>query len=1450
MAPARRKGSGRAAAAAAAAAAQQWKVGDLVLAKMKGFPAWPAVVSEPEKWGFTSVKKKLLVYFYGTQQIAFCNYADIEAFTEEKKKSLLVKRQGKGADFVRAVDEIIDIYESLKKQNHNQLISSNNGIKPEAGNSEIPINDSGRESPELSSDAAKDNKLEASCALIGTRDVVHTEGADAIFLEGDCCKVNLAPNVLTEKVSILDELRQNRTSTSTSSRKKRQRDPLLENNTIRNRCSSLRRTRSSTNGEPKKFESTEQLNGCDVASGDLISDEVKVEPMQNNSIRDMQCTSDNYDPSSGSALLPSNGCQTSNSSEVPRISNGSNCKAEVSSDGFLEKDVRLNGKFDLQMQTIVFKKKRKIIRKPVTRAVECDRLNKDSEFQVELNGSLYESLSRSEVHQCINKSDGDEHLPLVKRARVRMGKPSAEEEEASELVVAKNELEVLIPPDKCADHDVSKHDTSTISGNNCFTDGMSLESKEFSSSSPANDRSGSLGSDTFWKLKDNKPKDLTVDVEAALPPSKRLHRALKAMSANAVETINEYPESPRRKELIPNGSMLSPKANSVNHPAEVNVGSPTRSDSTRPLDSPIGKNSTPGLTVQSGDLPTICSSGMTSNDILNGSLESGCNELPTDFKKCDEPLTPIPVGSAVCDKTIPSCSVKYTENNINATLSEAMPNKLCTLLEKRNESEMLIPLKECSNFHIDESGDGAVERIKQNKDYISDAKGGSGSFPPNGNDVAESATIVCSTTSNSSGATKPSSIQSDGDNHTCNMHISPDLFPKELRSRVPLKDMCISPDSTSMKDLIAAAQAKRLLSRSTSFSDNFLDSKLNQEAVVSPSPGQKETHARHVSPSNSVIRASSTSDRVHNPQNSYRSPYDSLTQRNSHKFSVQTEANAARKAFEALLCTLTRTKESIGRATRLAIECAKHGIAGEVMDIILEYVEKESSLHKRVDLFFLVDSITQCSRTQKGGAGDVYPSLVQSVLPRLLSSVAPPGHTAWENRRQCLKVLRLWLERKTLPEYIIRHHIREIESINEASFGSASSRRPMRTERAVHDPLREMEGMLVDEYGSNTSFQLPSLLSTSVLEDEEGALSEEERNFEAVTPERDVQDDDHDISATQTSAEKHRHILEDVDGELEMEDVAPPCEDEGNPPSQVAKGDGSCASIHQPGCQDPQDFPPPLPEDTPPSPPPLPSSPPPSVPPCPAPVSSVPQLQSGYHTPADPAESHLSSGTHNPQNQQSQCNACRPHKPSELNPNVISSEPMQFYNSGFGGHHPAQLPPPPPPPLPPPVVPVGPPGSYGNFSVPHPPVHPGNNFQPLPPPPPAVSNQFSFVQPERQQRIQSWGSSCSYSERYHQHNLHDRGDFYGDRNVNGPMQHEIVERAKYTAPIQPPAPSMPDQFGEPPASLSHYGPPLDPATIPCPRWSHHPRISSYPLPPPPPRPAADTSGASGYWRPR
>lgn len=63
------------------------------------------------------------------------------------------------------------------------------------------------------------------------------------------------------------------------------------------------------------------------------------------------------------------------------------------------------------------------------------------------------------------------------------------------------------------------------------------------------------------------------------------------------------------------------------------------------------------------------------------------------------------------------------------------------------------------------------------------------------------------------------------------------------------------------------------------------------------------------------------------------------------------------------------------------------------------------------------------------------------------------------------KVLKLWLDRKTFSESILRHHIRALESINEEPFNNVFCRRLLRRERPLDDPAREMEGMLVDEYG-------------------------------------------------------------------------------------------------------------------------------------------------------------------------------------------------------------------------------------------------------------------------------------------------------------------------------------------------------------------------------------------------
>lgn len=47
-----------------------------------------------------------------------------------------------------------------------------------------------------------------------------------------------------------------------------------------------------------------------------------------------------------------------------------------------------------------------------------------------------------------------------------------------------------------------------------------------------------------------------------------------------------------------------------------------------------------------------------------------------------------------------------------------------------------------------------------------------------------------------------------------------------------------------------------------------------------------------------------------------------------------TEMSVARDTFEGMLETLSRTKESIARATRHALECAKFGIAEQVLVIV------------------------------------------------------------------------------------------------------------------------------------------------------------------------------------------------------------------------------------------------------------------------------------------------------------------------------------------------------------------------------------------------------------------------------------------------------------------------------------------------------------------------------------
>ncbi|KAL7001506.1 ENHANCER OF AG-4 protein [Sarracenia purpurea var. burkii] len=450
-----------------------------------------------------------------------------------------------------------------------------------------------------------------------------------------------------------------------------------------------------------------------------------------------------------------------------------------------------------------------------------------------------------------------------------------------------------------------------------------------------------------------------------------------------------------------------------------------------------------------------------------------------------------------------------------------------------------------------------------------------------------------------------------------------------------LMDSKISDSAMSMKHLIAAAQAKRRQAHSQNISHGSAGSLLAPSTdVPGRSPSPASAAQPFISCSNIVMQldVQGCYARTSMASPSHGCEFLSNNQPDAEEFEERrvssghrhvggslcggTEAAVARDAFEGMIETLSRTKESIGRATRLAIDCAKYGIANEVVELLIRKLESEPSFHRKVDLFFLVDSITQCSHSHKGIAGASYIPTVQAALPRLLGAAAPTGAAARENRRQCLKVLRLWLERKILPESLLRRYMDDIGGSNDDASGGFCLRRPSRAERAVDDPIREMEGMFVDEYGSNATFQLPGLLSSHVFEedDEEDLPRSSFKEADGGSPVESVPAAGEPETCTVTPNDKRHCILEDVDGELEMEDVSGHPKDDKplftNGSIQFASQQQASDRIlvtsqnssNELGLDPIREGSPPLPLDPPPPTPPLPPSP--APPPSPPPPSS------------------------------------------------------------------------------------------------------------------------------------------------------------------------------------------------------------------------------------------------------
>ncbi|GMH20492.1 hypothetical protein Nepgr_022333 [Nepenthes gracilis] len=1283
MAPSRKKGGSK--AAAEATVRRQWKAGDLVLAKVKGFPAWPATVSEPEKWGYSPDWRKVLVYFFGTDQIAFCNPADVEAFTEEKKQSLLVKRHGKSSDFIRAVREIVDCYDKLKEQNQVHELGPHNPVESTAvGNSDL-------KNAAISPRTLKSSLNPSNTATENNESSSAVEDP-AVSRKVVTCQETGAPNDRADDFSVLDVTLPRTCIRKKSGRMQTQRFVTQTTLAIRRSRSSVKLNSCMIQNDmmPSNDSSNGVGNEVTTASGDGFVSSSK----QNMESPDEYIFVEQSPVCNSIGTLEDN-CHETNLPESDNIHNNEGRAMDNNyklgrSEVPIEccEDLELSKRLDLEIKTVILRKKRKPGRKRVAIDVVESVAIPDQEVNLDtlVDASYHNSHNGGNPTERFSKDDGDEHLPLAKRARVRMGKPLFAEEKPDILIKSEVKSSVAI-----SDNVIGQISTSldcedeNLQGKNAINGKGSLPCDLLSDSctQASEDRSQLL------KPGRAQPISFSLDGEAALPPSKRLNRALEAMSVNVAEECQACAET-------------------------------------------------------SSSLKTCTNECQATSRISHAIMEQKAEnllEMQNESFNCDDASQDD--SSGLSTSSNPSISEGATKSSDDANVSISSVRSLDSMKDHSGKvartSESV--LEDDNEVHLGVSSNPAVEDREASTDKSEDCT--AIALCSRGDKFGQTAEILNPVIDVVENCRPVKSLmpQIHDSNKVTDLFEAVKNFRAEIKMRAAPSSILLRATTTENISRLGSVADEKLLDKDVASSPSPADVDVSHTSlpmsVLAMSNNTRIEQYNNGCASDSVLRHEKYASDLDN-----KKCLDSGVANRGKSLGNQAEVRAALASLEIRLATLTRTKESIAQATRIAIECGKIGVAAEAIDILAHNLERESSLYRRVDLFFLVDSIAQCARLLKGGAGDVYISAIQATLPRLLAAAAPSGYAARENRRQCRKVLKLWLERRILPESVIRQHVRDLDYLSCSSSTGAYSRRMSRTERSFDDPLLEMEGMLVDEYGSNSSIQLPGFCMPGMLKVQDDESDSDVEIFEAVTPEHETDNPEKCEATAVPTTEKHRHILEAVDGELEMEDVAPSSDVDIRPDTNTT-GVNSAHCSQPFGQEFPSYFAPPLPHDLPTPAPPLPMSPPPLLPPPPPPLIPPPSS-----VPHDVVGLQLHIGRHN----------MKDTMPSQQPASGITPQ-IQITDLTSSS-------------------------SLGSYPVVHPPMQPGNNLQEadatlygnayhLRPPFPTSSNQFSYFQADQQQVDQQREASTSAPS-------------FCDRSQIAKLpQHELAESWKFYRPSFP-----------------------------------------------------------------